>query len=391
MNRPGPVADITATVCRDLAHEEKIGEVNRLGYAIFVNELNGRRGEVHLSSLEDIRRHWVSIDADGAPPRVIDGLHEGLYHDRPEMSVSRLKIMHRSAAHFHAGSEAIGADTARFGRAFHHAVLEGGGRLLEMPAWSRIEGGKSGRSWKAWLVERDIDSDLMKRPADEWFGAIEAVTGLLPVTAAEMMKVRGMRARLEREPCLRHIVERRGHAERTVLGELCGMPFRIRCDYWSVAEDGTFWLDDLKSVFDASEGAFAQAASRYLWQIQAAAYSSLAERVLEWPRFRFVAIEKKPPYELACYQLDDAVIANGRAWVEYLIARTRLCREREEWPSYPHNEYLKIRTDDPWRASSDGLDTVLGLSIEPEAAAEGAVMESIPVLGDEGFASCATH
>lgn len=126
-----------------------------------------------------------------------------------------------------------------------------------------------------------------------------------------------------------------------------GNPVRVllrnRPDYWR--RDGI--LVDLKSTEDASREEFARSIANWRYHVQhpvyldgtAKALAAAQERgeFLDWrtPRaFVFIAVEKKPPYAVGVYTLDEESVAVGRA--EYMadVRSFARCVRDDHFPAY---------------------------------------------------------
>lgn len=125
-----------------------------------------------------------------------------------------------------------------------------------------------------------------------------------------------------------------------------------------VAEQSAFWTDkdsgvlckcrpdylrtndtvvDLKTAEDASEGAFQRTLVQYGRHIQTAFYLDGLSAVTgrEFKNFVHLVIEKKPPYAIAVYSLDDLSIDQGRREYKKLLKDYAWCQKIGEYPSYP--------------------------------------------------------
>lgn len=100
--------------------------------------------------------------------------------------------------------------------------------------------------------------------------------------------------------------------------------------------DGFSTIVDVKSTRDASPRGFAADAARLGYHVQAAWYLRGADALSPVPRrFVFVAIEKEPPYAVACYELDEVFLAAGRAECDRALAAYANATATGVWPGYP--------------------------------------------------------
>lgn len=120
-----------------------------------------------------------------------------------------------------------------------------------------------------------------------------------------------------------------------------GLLLRCRPDFWR--EDGI--IVDVKTTEDASPEEFDRSVAKYRYHVQDAFYLDGTGHAIEQsgakitiPReFVFVVVEKKPPYAVAVYRLDDEARELGR--FEYRSNLTRLHRGHTsgEWLGYAQN------------------------------------------------------
>lgn len=98
---------------------------------------------------------------------------------------------------------------------------------------------------------------------------------------------------------------------------------------------------DLKSTTDASPGAFGKDAFSLWYHVQAAFYADVVyhstRHVID--RFAFVAVEKEPPYAVAVYYVDPAVINFGRETYMKELAKYAECIRTNQWPAYSPQAY----------------------------------------------------
>lgn len=93
---------------------------------------------------------------------------------------------------------------------------------------------------------------------------------------------------------------------------------------------------DLKTCLDGSFYAFRRAVYDYGYHIQCAMMADGIQAVLNKPMhdFIFIAVEKKPPYAVAIYQLSEDILEEGRVAYKKSLAEYKKCFEKTYWPSY---------------------------------------------------------
>jgi len=101
---------------------------------------------------------------------------------------------------------------------------------------------------------------------------------------------------------------------------------------------------DLKTTEDASPYAFGRSARKYRYDVQAAFYSDIYEKVYNHrpEGFIFIAVEKTPPFAVAVYVIEDSDIEIGREkYIEDLNV-WRECKQSNEWNGYKGINTLKL-------------------------------------------------
>lgn len=120
-----------------------------------------------------------------------------------------------------------------------------------------------------------------------------------------------------------------GDAEVSVFADLNEMACKSRIDF--VREGGI--LVDLKTTADASPEAFARSCANFGYHRQAAMYRDIARTAgIAHEDFVFVCVEQKPPYLVACYQLNAEAEEQGRREYRHALDIWRRCVETGEYP-----------------------------------------------------------
>ena len=132
-----------------------------------------------------------------------------------------------------------------------------------------------------------------------------------------------------------------GKAEQSVYwvdaltGELC----RCRPDFWR--QDGI--IVDVKTTDDASPEGFAKSLVNWRYHVQHPYYldgcceaikQSGASGIVPPKHFLFLVVEKKAPYAVAVYQMDQESIDQGSAEYRADLTTYAECRKTENWPGY---------------------------------------------------------
>ena len=108
----------------------------------------------------------------------------------------------------------------------------------------------------------------------------------------------------------------------------------VKCAIDGISDDG--YIYDLKTCEDASPQGFLSAVRKYRYNLQAYFYRHAVEsaykcRVLG---FRFIAVEKEPPYATAVYELGPELMTNAAFDFERAIKLYKDCTASGEWPGY---------------------------------------------------------
>lgn len=126
--------------------------------------------------------------------------------------------------------------------------------------------------------------------------------------------------------------------------------------FWTDADTGLQckgrfdWLSplgcivDIKTTTDASPEAFQRRVANSLYHLQAAMYQEgyAANHGGQAIDFVFIAVEKTPPYGVACYELPAEFIAAGSELLRQGLESYASCKAKDEWPGYsPHIELLE--------------------------------------------------
>lgn len=129
---------------------------------------------------------------------------------------------------------------------------------------------------------------------------------------------------------------------------------KCRPDKWN---DAHRVLVDLKSTMDASYTGFGKACANYRYNVQAAYYLDGWFRASDRPlggtarAFVFAAVEKEPPYAVACYRLDAEEIEAGREMYRRDLDLYAQCHAENQWPGY--DESIRVLRMPPWGLRAD--------------------------------------
>ena len=199
----------------------------------------------------------------------------------------------------------------RLGTAAHLAVLEPHEFKKQVVVTGVSRRSKSGKA----ILESYEDNDL------------------IVLSQNEHEQILGMRDAIFRHPTAQHCFAG-GQAEASLFAvdPRTGVPFKARYDY--VLCNNVF--TDLKTTDDASPKAFYYHALKLGYHVQAAQYLRVAKlNGIDSEGFVFVAVEKNPPYAVACYHADEDFIHKGNVALDKALDVYCECKETGVWPGYP--------------------------------------------------------
>lgn len=261
-------------------------------------------------------------------PGIYDCYTNAEYHAADGISKSDLDLIHRSPAHYKAARH---EDTPalRFGTAFHCAVLE------------------NDRFNATYTV---IEGDRRTKAVKDSIKDAEAA-GKIILTADDFNALMGMSQAVFKNPICAALL-RGSLKEHSVFAELDGVRVKCRPDGWSTEKGVLF---DLKSTEDASPEGFARTVAKYRYHVQDAFYRHVVASATNCDAddlsFIFIAVEKKPPFAVALYQLDELATLQG--WVDARedLRRYKTAKDTGKWGGYsPRIETLSLPR---WAVSSE--------------------------------------
>lgn len=213
--------------------------------------------------------------------------------------------------------------TFDIGRAAHRAVLGRGGDYVTIPeAVLASNGAASTKEAKAFIEDARAQ-------------------GLTPIKASEAEAVEAMKASILTKLFLMRIPEfTPDRSEVTAIAEIDGIWCRAMIDH--APSDPRLPLYDLKTCTDASPEAVVKAVATYRYDVQAAHYLDVWQAATgERRKFRFVFVEKDPPFEVAVVELyekpgDEADwFDHARADISDARRVWGQCLNSDHWPGYP--------------------------------------------------------
>ncbi len=252
-----------------------------------------------------------------------------------------LDFLHKSPAHadYSVKNKQEEDETRRaliVGRAFHTLVLEP--HLFS----------------KQFCIAPQVDRRTREGKA-VWDDFVASSYGMSVLTAGEAEMLEGMRYSILGHGRANQILSSEGDCEVTMLfkHERTGLDLKGRADF--IAANGL--IVDVKTTEDASPDGFSKSCLSYRYHVQASMYMAGYEAVTgKKPEgFVFICVEKKPPYAVGVYVLDEPSLIAGHIELEEDLEKYKLCKETNLWPSYGNNEIATVGLP-YWYFKQKGMD-----------------------------------
>lgn len=245
---------------------------------------------------------------------IFDGFTAEEYHAIPAANKSGLDLINQSPAHYiHEKLNPSGPTPAmEFGSAFHDALLlptEFTSRYVAAPKFDkRTKEGKAGH---------------------EAFSIANAGKKLVAPDDLESMK--GMAEAIKSHPEASKYLSA-GTSELSCFWKDAEFDVLCKARPDLLLEGGI--IVDIKTTNDASFKEFQKSIANFRYHVQAAWYLDGVSRHHAADSFVFIAVEKKPPYAVAVYMLDEASIEKGREVYRQDLATYAECLKNNKWPAY---------------------------------------------------------
>jgi len=245
---------------------------------------------------------------------IVRNLPSREYHAIRAASSSRLREIMRSPAHLrHMDENPKEGDALLVGDAFHTLVLEP----------ERFEA--------SFAVAPDVDRRTKEGKA-AWAEFVESAAGRGVLTYDQHLMVTGMAAAVLRHATAGRLIRNRSETELTLRWTALGIPCKARIDAYVESSSAAF---DLKSTEDASADAFARSVANFKYHVQAAWYlDALRSAGFGVETLIFIAVEKKEPYGVALYELDESAVEEGRIQIAKHLPILANCETTGHWPGY---------------------------------------------------------
>jgi hypothetical protein len=253
-----------------------------------------------------------------------EGISNETYHsDKSAVSSSALKKILKSPASFYSnyldgGNEQT--EAMRLGSIIHMAILEPKkffSRYVKQPHFG------------------DLRSTVNKKAKEEWaFNLEQTNPDAVVLSEAEFIQIEGMvnsvSSHKDASSLLKH-----GNPEITgyFRDPITGIKCKIRPD---LINFDLMVLLDIKTTEDCTHESFSKSIWNYRYDFQMAYYYHGIECITgKVPSYGiYMAIEKRPPYEVGVWVADDTLIRKGMEDYRKALDKLAQCLESNQWPAY---------------------------------------------------------
>lgn len=261
----------------------------------------------------------------GAVPVIVPDLPEVDYHASPALSSTGARTLLDSPARFQwQRQHPITSETFDFGTTVHTMVLGVGAEPVP------------------------LDFDSWRTKASQEAAAEVRAAGDVPMLRDAYDAARSCADAVLADRRAKAILARCDQREVSMFAEdpATGVAMRARLDLYGAGDEPL--AADLKTAASAADDDFARAAANHGYAVQMAWYQHVRALVTgdDTPiPFRFVVVEKSPPYLVNVIELDAEFAQIGRSQVERALRRYVECATAGDWPGYQNPDPDK--PDDP--------------------------------------------
>lgn len=275
----------------------------------------------------------------GAVPVIVPDLPEVDYHAHPALSSTGARTLLDSPARFQwQRQHPITSETFDFGTTVHTMVLGVGAEPVP------------------------LDFDSWRTKASQEAAAEVRAAGDVPMLRDAYDAARSCADAVLADRRAKAILARCDQREVSMFAEdpATGVAMRARLDLYGAGDEPL--AADLKTAASAADDDFARAAANYGYAVQMAWYQHVRALATgdDTPiPFRFVVVEKSPPYLVNVIELDAEFAQIGRSQVDRALVKYAECTATGVWPGYGNAD----APDEPnlvgppsWLAYSEGME-----------------------------------
>ena len=273
---------------------------------------------------------------------IYSGISNDEYHaDKNTYSSSLIKMMEVPAiAKYKMSFPSEYKDCYRMGTAIHTKILEP--HLFEHEFMLAINQPKRSAAdkkvWSEWFFENGADGDgIVSNKAAEWYNLFEQQTHKHIITPDELRTIESMAESVKSNKSSIELLTN-GEAEQSIYwtDSETGLNLRVRPDFLNHA------ISDLKSVQSAKPKSFASSAFNFGYHISQAMYQDGVYQVTgEFKKFKFICVEKTPPYLCAVHEFDAESAEEGYNQYREYLNKLAECLDSGKWPGLD-NEIITL-------------------------------------------------
>lgn len=240
------------------------------------------------------------------------------YHAVDAVSSSRLALLKKSPAHLkhELNNPTPPTDAMRLGEALHSAILEPDLFTANYVVAPKVDGRtKDGKATKAEFELANAHKSIIDM--DE-YATCQAVSGSIRDHSKAWALID-----------LANLKEVSGFFNDPLTGLFCKMRADAVCSSINT-------MFDIKSTLDASRIEFERSIFKYGYHRQGAHYiDGMAILGVEVEHYAIIAVEKKAPFCVAVYRLQNDIIELGRKENIQLMDMWKRCQDSGDWSGYP--------------------------------------------------------
>lgn len=177
-----------------------------------------------------------------------------------------------------------------------------------------------------------------------------AAVGAVPIRYADRGLVDAM-VDAVRASNWNEMLSRPGVPQQTVLWTEFGVPCKARADWLGFGEPED--VVEVKSAIDPTPAGFEQAIRRHGYHMRAAHYEAGFTALFDRrPRYRILAVGKKPPHEVLLWRGQDASMAKASQYREHILSQLAECFVHDDWrnPWETEEQTFEVK---PWEMNTE--------------------------------------
>lgn len=261
------------------------------------------------------------------------------YHSIDALSASGMRLLARSAWHYHNRVPMVPTRAMLNGTLAHCAALEPGAlssRYVVVPEDAPKKPTKA-----QWAAKKPSPESML---AMEWWLGFQKTCGERELVSHEDYGItQAQLIALQAEPEIAKLLSS-GYGEASVfwIDKATGVYCKARPDWVHQTGSKTVKLLDLKAMADESPEGFARGAARLGYHRQRAHYMTGFQEGtgMQVEDFVFAVVSSAPPVLAVSYRMVDEVVQQGEEECAELRAIYAECRERNHWPAYTPDERM---------------------------------------------------